>query len=137
MSRFHHGDVLLSILSINGKPWGREERLQIGTYEPSTEMVCFINDTRGLQQRERAQLVVSGVVASDMLGCGLLSAWKQSGANQEPMMEETAKKWLGEMTKTEEYDAGGRGCFVPTEGNTNLAHLVESNIVNIDREHGG
>jgi len=108
MSRFHHGDVLLSILSINGKPWGRGEHLRIGAYEPSAEMVCFINNTRGLQQRERVRLVVSGVVASDMLGCGLLSARKPSGADHEPMTEETAKKLLGEMTETEEYDARGR-----------------------------
>ena len=60
MFRFQHGDVSLSILSVNGKLWGRGEHLRIGAYEPSAEIVCFINNTRGLQQRERAQLVVSG-----------------------------------------------------------------------------
>jgi len=96
---------------------GGGEHLRIGAYEPSTEMVCFTNNTRGLQQGKRAQVVVSGVIASDMLGCGLLSARKPSGANQESMTEETAKKWMGEMTKTDEYNAGGRGRFVPTKGN--------------------
>jgi len=53
------------------------------------------------------------------------------------MTEETAKEGLGEMTKTKEYDAGGRGRFVPTKENTNLAHLVGSDTVNIDHEDGG
>jgi len=136
MFRFHHGDVPLSILSINGGLWGWGEHLRIGAYAPSTEMVCFINNTRGLQQGERAQVVVSGVIASDMLGCGLLSARKPSGANR-INDERNCEEGMGKMTKTEEYNAGGRGRFVPTKGNTNLVHLVGSGNVDIDYEGGG
>jgi len=35
-------------------------------------------------------------------------------ANQEAMAKEAGKKGMRRMTKTEEYDAGGHGHFVPT-----------------------
>ena len=49
----------------------REGHLRIGAYERSTEMVSFTNNTKGLEQRKRAQVVVSGVVNSTAtLSCG-------------------------------------------------------------------
>jgi len=61
-------------------------------------MVCFTNDTRALQQRGQAQVVVSGVITNNTLSCG--SVWKPSRAVREAMMEETAKKGEGETAET-------------------------------------
>jgi len=47
--------------------------MKIGTYEPSTNMACFTNNTGALQQREQTQMVVGGVVTSNVLSRGLLS----------------------------------------------------------------
>ena len=74
-------------------------------------------NTRALQQGERAQAVVSGVVTNNALSCGLPSVRKQSRVTQEAIVEETEERDEGILLKTKEYDTRIMfASFPPWEG---------------------
>ena len=58
----------------------REKHLRICAYEPSMEMVSFTNNTKGLEQKERAQVVVSGVATNSTATLSCESVRKPSRA---------------------------------------------------------
>jgi len=73
-----------------------------------SESVCFTKNTRALEQRKQAQVVVSRTVVNNALSCGLLNVRKLSnnGRNREEKD--------GGNDEDKRIDAGGHGRFVLT-----------------------
>jgi len=94
MSRFHHKDIPLLILSVDGQLRGVRGTSSIGEYEPSREAVHFAQHG-GNTAEGATQVAVSRVVANDMLSCGLPNVRKPSGANQEAIAEEAEERGGG------------------------------------------
>jgi len=72
-----------------------------------SERIYFAN-TRALQRRKQAQVVVSRAVVSNALSYGLLNIGNQA----EQIKKRQRKKSMGETTKMTGYDAGGHGRFM-------------------------